>query len=78
MIFNRNRQMLVSGIERGTLWNCPRAQDPLHLEPEIIVQASRGMFLNDEDSARLRATQGDRAAEWLGGTICTPFTAVFA
>ena len=58
-------QALLARIETGPLWHGPALQCPVELEPEIIVQARRGMFLHDIDRPGGRRTMS-RMVGWLG------------
>src|SRR5271156_2712123 len=51
MVLDGDGKMLVGGIHRRAFRNRPRAQDAFHLESKIVVEASRGMLLNDESGA---------------------------
>ena len=48
MILHFDRQPLVMRIERGTLGDCPGFEDAVELEPQIVMQAGRGMLLDHE------------------------------
>src|SRR6476660_3224308 len=56
MVFDMHGQALLARIETWPLWHGPALQGPIELEPEIIVEARRGMFLNDIDRPFVRRT----------------------
>ena len=69
MVFNMNRQPFLAGIEAGPLGHSPAFQRPVELEPEIVVQAGRGVFLNDIDRPISRRPMARMAMmETAGGT----------
>ena len=68
MIFYMHGQALLARIETGPLWHRPALQCPVELEPEIIVQARRGMFLHDIDRPVGRRTM----PEWPAGSGLFP------
>src|SRR5262249_36204525 len=51
MIFRERGQTLLCGIEAGPFRNCPGTKYTFHFEAEVIMQARRVMFLNDETVA---------------------------
>src|SRR2546422_1290864 len=54
MVFGLDRQTLVGRIEGRAFGDGPRFQRPINLQPEVVVQAPRGMFLDHEKRAGLR------------------------
>ena len=48
MVFDFDRQALVVGIERRTFCHRPGLEHAIQLQPQIVMQARRGMFLDDE------------------------------
>ena len=64
MILHRDRHALVVGIERRALGHRPGLQHPVELEPEVVVQAPRGMLLHDEQQRS--AAAGRRLRRRLG------------
>jgi len=49
MIFDMHGEAFLARIEAGPFRHGPALQCPVELEPEIIMQARRGMFLHDID-----------------------------
>ena len=58
MIFHLHRQPLVMRIERGTLRHCPGFEDSVELQPQIVMQARRGVFLDHKPPALRRHDRG--------------------
>jgi hypothetical protein len=55
MILDLHRQMLFALHGGKTFRQSPGFQDAAKFQPEIIMQTSRGMFLNDESRRALAA-----------------------
>src|SRR5262245_58861753 len=55
MILDGHGEPLDGGIERGSLRNGPRLEHAAGLEPEIIVELTRAMLLDDEQAPRRRS-----------------------
>ena len=49
MILHVHGKALFVGIERRPLGHGPGLEDPIAFEPEIVVQAPRGMLLDHEE-----------------------------
>ena len=47
MIFDLNREPFVVRIERWTTCDCPGFEDAIKLKAEIIVEAPRGVLLDN-------------------------------
>src|ERR1700732_2638929 len=73
MIFGLNGQALIYRIHRWTLRHGPGFHHAIHFQTEIVVQASRVMFLNNESRSAMRRAAADRL--WCG--IKAPFAFVF-
>ena len=52
VVLDEHRQTLVGGIQRWSLRDRPRAQDPFHLQAEVPVHLPGVMLLHDESRAR--------------------------
>ena len=61
MIFDVHRQPLVVRVEARSLGHRPAQQHAVQLQPEIVVQMTGRMFLDDE-AERLRLAANDAAA----------------
>ena len=48
MVFHLHRQPLVMRVERGAACHCPGLEDAVELQPKIVVQPGRSMFLDHE------------------------------
>ena len=48
MIFSSHRQPLLSKRVRWTLRHCPRLQDAVHLQAEVVMQVAGCVLLDDE------------------------------
>ena len=48
MILDLHRKPLVVGVERGTFGHSPGLEDPIELQPQVVVQVRRRMLLDDE------------------------------
>ena len=78
VILDVDGEMLRSRLERDALRNRPARQRPVALEPEVVVEASRIMALDDEDrllrivARRPRFLSGER----LGSGVRIAFPAV--
>ncbi len=48
MVLDLDREPLVVRIERGTARHCPRFENAVELQPEIVMQPSRVMLLDHE------------------------------
>jgi len=55
MVLHVDREASVGGVEARTLRDRPALQDSVELQPEIVVQPSSRVFLNDEAIARAAA-----------------------
>ena len=66
MILDGDGEMLIGGIHRGAFRDGPRAQDAFHLESKIVVEAARGVLLDDEGAAGGGWGGWDFASEWFG------------
>jgi len=64
MIFRRHGQPLFASIERRTFRNSPGLQYTVAFKPEIEVQTSGGMLLDDKEQ-RAAASYG-YCGNWLG------------
>jgi hypothetical protein len=53
VILDLNRKPLLGRIERRPLRYGPGLEHPVHLEPEVVVQASGVVLLHDEQVQRL-------------------------
>src|SRR6266852_3609329 len=51
VIFYLDREALFFGVERGSAGHCPRFEDTIEFEPEIVMEARRRMLLNHEAPA---------------------------
>src|SRR5688572_16958701 len=67
MILCLDGEALVGGVERGSLRDCPRLEDAVAFEPEVEMQARRGMLLDDEEQ-RPCACLAHRSG-WLRGGV---------
>src|SRR6266446_1684581 len=56
MVFDVHRQALVGRVEAGPLGNGPAQQHTIELEPEIVVEMTGGVFLDDERQGPARAS----------------------
>jgi hypothetical protein len=72
MILDVHREALVVGVVGGTLGHRPGPEDAFHLEPEIEVQAPRGVLVDDEESAPAAGSPAGR----FRGALELPFGAV--
>src|SRR5579875_694541 len=75
MVLDHHGEMLPRRIERWTLRHCPRSQHAFHLEPEVIMEPPRRMFLDNEQTAIDTAARA-RRAERLGRPIRTALLVV--
>src|SRR3989442_14115110 len=73
MVFGLDGQALIGRIEGRAFGDGPRFQCPISFQPEVVVQAPRGMFLDHEKAARLRGF----SPRGLRGAVEAPFAAVF-
>jgi hypothetical protein len=48
MILHLDRETLVGGIVGGAASHRPRLEHAIELEPQVVMQAPRGVLLNDE------------------------------
>ena len=48
VVLDVDGQPLLAGVEARPLGHGPAPQHALHLQPEVVVQAGRGVFLDDE------------------------------
>ena len=51
MILDHHGKPFVRGIERRSLGYCPRTEDTLHLETEIVMEPGGRMLLHDKHPA---------------------------
>jgi len=73
MVFGLDGQAFIGRIEGRAFGDGPRFQRPISLQPEVVVQAPRGMFLDHEKRAGLRGF----FPRGLRGAVEAPFAAVF-
>ena len=76
MIFNLNGQMFLSLFPRQPFRHRPRFQHAVHLEPEIVVEPARVVFLNYEP-ARAFYQFRQRLAARFRRDLEVPFLFVF-
>jgi hypothetical protein len=48
MVLDLHREPLVVGVERRTFRHGPRLEDPIKLQPQVVVQVRRRVLLDDE------------------------------
>ena len=53
MVFNLDGQPLVTGNEAWATRHGPALHDTIKLQPKVIVESPRGVFLNDKSMAAL-------------------------
>jgi hypothetical protein len=75
MVFDLNRQPFVGGVQRGSARDRPGLEDPIELEPEVIVETPRRVLLDDEAQSLARG-DGIRPAG-LRGFLEIAFRAVY-
>jgi hypothetical protein len=46
MVLGQHREALVGGVEARSLGNGPALEDAVDLQPEIVVETARGVFLD--------------------------------
>src|SRR3984893_10912870 len=51
VVLGANRKPLFTGRQAWAFGDSPTFQDPVNLEPQIVMQPARRVFLNDELSA---------------------------
>jgi hypothetical protein len=51
MILDLHREPFDGWIQAGPLWNCPALHDSIELEPQIEVQVTRCVLLDNEAQA---------------------------
>ena len=78
MIFDFDRQVLFAFPPRKSLRHGPGFQDPFHLEPKIVMQPARIVFLNDKTRRALDQLRQGLSAFRLGGLSEIAFPLVFA
>src|SRR5215467_1663715 len=72
MVFRRHREPLFGRLNWRPLWNSPGLERVMHLEPEVIMEMTCRMLLNDEPPrASLPAAPGCRSR--LPGFCKVPF-----
>ncbi len=52
MIFDVDGEPLVGHVVGRASWHCPGREHAVHLEPEVVVQLTRGVLVDDEQMAR--------------------------
>jgi hypothetical protein len=72
MVFHFYSEALFRLIVRGSLRDCPRAKDAIHFEPEIEVEISGGVLVNDEKISG----DGRDGPERFGCSVWRPFGAI--
>ena len=72
MVLDLHGQPLVAGVVRGSLGNRPRAQDAVHLQPQVEMEVAGRVLVHDEQVA------GDRrhGSHRLGRPVRRPLGAV--
>lgn len=48
VVLNHDRELLLSGIERWTLGNCPRLENTADCESEVVMEVRRMMLMDDK------------------------------
>src|SRR5664279_2873515 len=64
MVLDLDRKTLVVRIERGTTRHGPGLEDTVEFEAQVVVQARRGVALDDE--ALLRGSRRLPSPRWFG------------
>ena len=73
VIFSLHRHAFIGGIQRGPFGNSPGLERTVDGQAKIVMQAARGVLLDDECAVELRSSLGGSR---LGSAIESPFTAI--
>ncbi len=69
MILDVNREGASTGIERDALRHRPRGERAIALEPEVVVEATRVVTLDDEDRLGARRAALERLRRRAGRAL---------